>query len=393
MKMLPAGILGVVFAFSHLFVVAQCEPFFGKLVINEVVAANNSSGADETGDFDDWVEIYNGSDEAINMEGIFLSDNHGDRTKFVFPNILLEAGDVITVWCDDEVVEGELHAPFRLSADGEEVGLYNQDTTSLDYVRYGAMADDIAVGRFPNGHGPFRTLIPSFDGPNVNSVLPSLVINEYQAENLTTADDQWGEFADWIELYNGSNQDINLEGYFLSDRIGEPTQYVFPDTVMPSESYLIIWCDQGLFDPGLHTFFKLGADGDDILLSNADTLTIDYVRFGQQIADDTEGRFPNGIGPITCLAPTWSESNGGEMSVFDLNAPESFDLWPNPSNGEVWIANDSSHRERLQVFNLQGRSVFEIWMNAGSSKINLNDLPSGLYILKLGKKTSKLIVN
>jgi len=392
MKMLPAGILGAVFTLSQLIVVAQCEPFFGKLVINEVMAANNTSGADEAGDFDDWVEIYNGSDEAINMEGIFLSDNHGDRTKFVFPDIILEAGDVITVWCDDEVFEGELHAPFRLSANGEEVGLYNQDTTSLDYVRYGAIADDIAIGRFPNGHGPFRTLIPTFDGPNVNSVQPTLVINEYQAENATTASDQWGEYADWIELYNGSNQPINLEGYFLSDRIGEPTQYEFPDTIMPPESYLIIWCDQGLFEPGLHTFFKLGADGDDILLSNADTLTLDYVRFGQQIEDDTEGRFPNGIGPITCLAPTWSESNGGEMSVFNQEKPESFELWPNPASEFFWVNNDEEQRKELVVFNLQGKIVISEWINRGNHRISIEDFVPGLYILQMGTKTSKLIV-
>lgn len=382
----------MVFTFSHLIVVAQCEPFFGKLVINEVMAANNTSGSDEAGDFDDWVEIYNGSDEAINMEGIFLSDNHGDRTKFVFPDLVLEAGEVVTVWCDNELMEGELHAPFRLSADGEEVGLYNQDTTSLDYVRYGAMADDIAIGRFPNGHGPFKTLIPTFSGLNVNSVQPSLVINEYQAENVSTADDQWGEFADWIELYNGSSQSINLEGYFLSDRIGDPTQFVFPDTVMPPESYLIIWCDMGLFEPGLHTFFRLGADGDDILLSDADTLTLDYVRFGQQIADDTEGRFPNGIGPITCLAPTWSESNGGEMSVFDQEAPESFDVWPNPADDEFWVLNQSNQVEHLMIIDLHGKVIREQTVNPGRSEIKVPTLLPGLYVLRLDDKISKLIV-
>jgi hypothetical protein len=235
-------------------------------------------------------------------------------------------------------------------------------------------------------------LIPTFNGLNVNSVQPSLVINEYQAENVSTADDQWGEFADWIELYNGSNQSINLEGYFLSDRIGEPTQFVFPDTVMPPESYLIIWCDQGLFEPGLHTFFRLGGDGDDILLSDADTLTLDYVRFGPQIPDDTEGRFPNGIGPITCLAPTWSESNGGEMSVFDREAPESFEIWPNPADDEVWIVNESAMREELAILNLQGSTVKIQWLNSGKSKIEIDQLPSGMYILRLANKTSKLIV-
>ncbi len=64
---------------------------------------------------------------------------------------MIEPNDVLVIWCDDEIEQEGLHAPFRLSGSGEEVGLYNPDTTSLDYVRYGEMSDDIAVGRFPNG--------------------------------------------------------------------------------------------------------------------------------------------------------------------------------------------------------------------------------------------------
>ncbi|HKK39924.1 MAG TPA: lamin tail domain-containing protein, partial [Cryomorphaceae bacterium] len=125
---------------------AQCEPFFGKLVINEVVAGNDNVGADEFGEFDDWIEIYNASDEEINMEGIFLSDNHGNRTKFTFPDFVLPSGEVVVVWCDNQPEQGLFHAAFGLNAGGEEVGLYNQDTTSIDYVRYGAIPDDISIG-------------------------------------------------------------------------------------------------------------------------------------------------------------------------------------------------------------------------------------------------------
>ncbi|MCA1762775.1 MAG: lamin tail domain-containing protein, partial [Flavobacteriales bacterium] len=82
--------------------IAQCEPYFGKLVINEFMAANNSTASDEFGEFDDWVEIYNGSEEPINMEGYFLSDNHGNRTKFVFPSVVIEPDDVLIVWCDGQ---------------------------------------------------------------------------------------------------------------------------------------------------------------------------------------------------------------------------------------------------------------------------------------------------
>ena len=231
--------------------IAQCEPFFGKLVINEVVAGNDNVGTDEFGENDDWVEIYNASDEAINLGGFFLSDNDGNETKFTFPNFELAANDVVVIWCDDQPEQGDFHAAFRLSGAGEEVGLYDPDTLTLDYVRYGSLPDDISVGRFPNGRGPFSILIPTFNELNTNSVQPGLVINEYQSVNESTAADQWGAFEDWIELYNAGNSPINLEGYFLSDKIGSPTQFVFPDTTLMPDNYLIIWCDMpGPTEPG-----------------------------------------------------------------------------------------------------------------------------------------------
>jgi hypothetical protein len=370
----------------------NCDPFFGKLVINEVLPGNDNSGSDEFGEFDDWIEIYNGSDETINLEGYFLSDNHGNRTKFVFPNFELAANEVVTVWCDDQPEQGAFHAAFRLSGVGEEVGLYNPDTISLDYVRYGSVPDDISVGRFPNGHGPFEVLIPTFDGLNVNSVQPGLVINEYQSSNQTTAQDQWGGFDDWIELYNGGNTPINLEGYFLSDRIGEPTQFVFPDTTIAPNDYIIIWCDQGLFEPGLHTFFKLGGDGDDILLSDPDTLTVDYVRFGIITPDETEGRFPNGSGKITCLLPTHEASNGNPLSAFDAEE-ESFSVFPNPSQGVIHVENPKNERGTLQIFSVMGKLVHQVNVTQPLVNLDLSFLPKGLYIFNFNQKVNKVVLD
>ncbi len=90
----------------------QCEPFFGKLVINEVMAGNDNTAADEMGEFEDWVEIHNNSDEAIDLTGYFLSDNHGNKTKFPFPAMDIEAGEFLIVWCDDEVEEGPCTHPL-----------------------------------------------------------------------------------------------------------------------------------------------------------------------------------------------------------------------------------------------------------------------------------------
>ena len=113
-------------------------------------------------------------------------------------------------------------------------------------------------GRYPNGVGPFSTLIPTFDQLNTNSVNTGLVLNEFQADNESTVQDQWGGFDDWIELYNNSNQPIDLEGYYLSDKIGDPTQYEFPDTTLLAHEYLIIWCGPRSNGAWFAYFFQIG---------------------------------------------------------------------------------------------------------------------------------------
>lgn len=373
---------------------AQCEPSFHSLVINEFMASNNSTAADEFGEYNDWVEIFNGSDQPIDLEGYFLSDNHGNRTKFVFPSIVLAPDEVVTIWCDSQPEQGSLHTAFGLSADGEEIGLYNPDTVSVDYVRFGSQPTDISTGRFPNGTGPFSYLIPTFNAENTNSINPGLVINEFQAINESTASDQWGGFDDWIELYNNSNQSIDLTGYFLSDKIGSPTLYQFPDTFIGPGEYLIVWCDQGLFEPGLHAFFGLGGDGDDILLSNADTLTLDYVRYGLQVADETSGRYPNGTGEFTCFQlPTWNESNGGTVGVSDREGPSSLKAWPNPATDLFFIETNSEIGSVIRVYNASGQLVESIQVQSETIAVSVIEYPRGFYIAVSEGGSTKFLVH
>ncbi len=355
--------------------------------------ANSSTATDENGEYDDWVELYNATDQPINLNGYFLSDSHGNETKYVFPDIVIGANGYLIIWCDDQIDQGELHAPFRLSSSGEEVGLYNPDTTSVDYVRFGDTPGDISIGRYPNGSGPFNKLIPTFNSGNVNSVSPGLVINEYQATNESTAQDQWGEYADWVELYNNNSQPINLSGYFLSDKIGDPTQFQFPDTVLNPDSYLIIWCDQGLMEPGLHTFFKLGSDGDDILLSNSDTLTIDYVRYGPQIPDDSEGRYGNGTGSIACMIPTFGENNGTPTGVAEKTNRDILKVWPNPAVDRIWIKSPNLKNEVVRFYDINGRIVMQGLLKPGEQAFNIQSLNPGIYVVMTNLRSAKFVVN
>lgn len=136
-----------------------------------------------------------------------------------------------------------------------------------------------------------------------------LVINEFMADNETIVTDQDDEYDDWIELYNNSDKDISLEGWYLSDDSAEPTQWIFPDVSISANGYLIIWADKDEEQEGLHANFKLSASGETILLASPDQTIIDEVSFGEQSADISMARFPNGGGEFTQMTPTFLAEN------------------------------------------------------------------------------------
>ena len=128
------------------------------LFINEFLASNDNVNQDELGDFDDWVEIYNPGPDAVPLGGLFLTDDLTDPIKWVLPDVELAPGAFLLVWCDDEVIEGPLHAPFKLSASGEDIGLFDrleQGNGLIDGYTFGPQTTDISGGRQTDGGLPW----------------------------------------------------------------------------------------------------------------------------------------------------------------------------------------------------------------------------------------------
>lgn len=126
--------------------------------INEIMASNSSTIADEDGDFEDWVEIYNHGSEAIDLEGWGLSDDDGNLFRFVFPSTVLEPGDFFLIWCSgkDRAVSGQpLHTSFGISAGGEAVMLTHPSGELADLAPATPLTADISWGRYPDATGPW----------------------------------------------------------------------------------------------------------------------------------------------------------------------------------------------------------------------------------------------
>ena len=70
------------------------------LVINELMASNAGSVMSPAYNFDSWIEIYNPQDQAVNLSGMYLSDDAGDPKRWKMPSNIgrVPAKGYLVVW-------------------------------------------------------------------------------------------------------------------------------------------------------------------------------------------------------------------------------------------------------------------------------------------------------
>lgn len=156
------------------------------------------------------------------------------------------------------------------------------------------------------------------------SVVAQLVINEICASNNTIINDEFGNSSDWIELYNNTDADINLEGYFLSDDNDEPQKWTFPNISIAAQSYLLIFAsDEDVWADDVHTNFKLSASGESVSLSRPSGELIDRIRYPEFPSDLSYGRLPNGSGEWMVLStPSPQNDNSGSAIIHFASSPQ-----------------------------------------------------------------------
>ena len=100
----------------------------------------------------------------------------------------------------------------------------------------------------------------------VSALNAQVMLNEYSVSNLSTVPDNYNKYEDWIELYNMSDQDTDIAGYFLSDNPGDPQKWAFPGpTILAAGGFLVVWAS-GRYEAGsgqYHTNFRLTQTGSD----------------------------------------------------------------------------------------------------------------------------------
>lgn len=125
-----------------------------QLVINEYSCSNTATVADNGGEFEDWIELYNTSGSAVNLTGWHLSDKENNPLKWVFPGGTINANDRILIWCDsrDEMVGAELHTNFRVTQTrSEKIILSDPSGTIVDSLTVRPAKENCSRGRSTDG--------------------------------------------------------------------------------------------------------------------------------------------------------------------------------------------------------------------------------------------------
>ena len=305
-----------------------------NIVINEIhYNPAPEQGADE--DFE-FIEIFNPSGFEVDISGYSLDDG----IQFVFPSgTSIKPGEFIVVarnkWTYSDipclVFEWKNGA---LSNQGEKIILLNRTGLVIDEVSY---LDNSPWPQEADGDGYSLELInPVADNSTAYNWRVShlfggtpgdysvrydysvLKINEFIADNKTGLTNEFGEHIDWIEIYNSGNKSINIGGVYISNDFSNPLLWRIPfgepgiTTIEPG-GFLTLYADEQITNSVLHVDFKLGRNGDQIVLShviNQTAIIIDSYQYGAQQTDVSTGRAGDGEPSwISFNSPTPGKSN------------------------------------------------------------------------------------
>ncbi len=197
----------------------------GDLVINEIMASNETTVTDQDGEYDDWLELYNNSSETLSLDNLYLSDDQDDRLVWQFPaGLTIAPNSYLIVWCDKDEDQVGLHADIKFSASGESAILSYANGTIVENITFGEQTDDMGYARVPNGTGDFVIQSPTYAANNESLSIDEVTFNKYlkyypnPTSNILTLKNASYNI-ETIEVYNVQGQLLFQKGYSNSNTV------------------------------------------------------------------------------------------------------------------------------------------------------------------------------
>lgn len=304
------------------------------VLITEAVAKNRASlTAEGCEGCTEWVELYNPNDAAVSLTGFTLTDDMDDALKHNFPEVELGPHQYLIVCCGrkDCSVSEHVRIDVGLSAQGEELFLFDANGNVLDHVAFPALAEDVSWAKRTNGKWGYCRMPTPGDAPRDGDILDILSIeapqpmpmndpfatvhiHEVLYRNDRSLMDEDGDRSDFVELYNGGDTSVDLTGWYLSDNPEKMTKWALPAiSIAPGEYLLVFLSGKDRSEGELHASFSLSA-GETLVLYNSVTLRYDSLLIPETEKNVSIGRSAAGV-TVFYSHPTPLEENGNPLST------------------------------------------------------------------------------
>ena len=217
-----------------------------KIRVSELMVKNRATLPDEDGDFPDWIELENISEDMVDLGGWMLRDSE-KKPFWIFPELQLEPGERTLLFLSGKDLPG--HADFSLS-EGETLQILTD--LGAPVAELCCPEGEADVAWIPGEDGGWESsLYPTPGLPNSSESYDALmeqretesplVINEVCTYNKTSRWTYMVGISDWVELQNVSDEDVSLADYYLSDDVDQRLLWPLPmKTLEPGEMFLLM---------------------------------------------------------------------------------------------------------------------------------------------------------
>lgn len=316
-----------------------------NVYINELMSLNNVV-TDEYGETDDWLEIYNDNDTGVMLEGIYISDDLVDTTKWQFPDpIFISPKSFALIWLDDAPDQGANHVPFKLSSGGETVFISQYqggELVVLDEITFGPLSENVSYGRETDGGDSwvyFGTYTP--DESNNGSDLFLNASIDFSIEG--------GFYSSGTELILSTNEPTAEIRYTIDGSLPNQNSLLYNNAITLNITTLV---RARAFKPGYISSLQ---KEEFYLVENAHELPVIQITIDPKyLWDDQEGMYITGENGIegNCsnfVQRNWNQDWERPISVryFEPNGNEAFRL-----DAAIKIAGGCSRAFAMKPFNL-----------------------------------------
>lgn len=348
-------------------------------------------------------------------DGFVVYVNGTEAGRVNMPSGTISFNTYSSTYAGDDPITGTLDLPARLFHNGSNliaVEVHNNSATSSDLFWAASLNTTVdavneefvsteAIIDLPTDNyiGLTACFTPLSDEERIAQGITPVRINEVSASNNIYVNEYWKK-NDWVELYNTTNQPIDVEGMYLTDNLDKPQKYQISkgetqaETVIPPHGHLIVWCDKLEPSSQLHASFKLEAEGGDVMLTAADGSWSDRFTYSIHKEDETVGRYPDGHNDVFVMnVPTIGKPNLTSSYVIDVEQPDltginviaeekASSISARYVIDNLIVRGTVDEDLRIMIYHISGQYVMqkEARLQGGYAEVGIGELPTGCYI-------------